>query len=575
MSYNLIWIFLLILQAFVASLPIQDRYDLSVIGIDQNSRDVSPEIPKYDDTADSGNEKVISVRITSSVAVGRGKEKLPYKPPTHKYEPEVQHFLPKTTPAEIGPTVPSSRSEETVSELPSDLPPNLVGANIEYIKQIHAKKDSKDHTIEPVHPFQTMVNQHSNENEPLTKIDEYDEDIPTARKVPSTPDANLFHERKENRHYQHSDVNVPIEVYNRHSHINFTTDSFAEPSANYGLRMNSESNTNGANETIPMIDQQTNKKENRDINSFVSNVNNYHSDDSIAESSIKSVEFAKTTATVPPSYIQGLTNEPLNERQNNQRLTTVSFNIVHDGAKSSNNNEASTSYITTSQVVPNHQQQFQEPAKIYSEPARIYSEPSKFYSEPAKIYSEPAKIYSEPAKVYSEPAKIYSEPAKFYSEPASLHLNENIPNVPSVPPNYPPWRRRPQRPIAGTTMNTTPISTITNTYQLGSTQMEHQPERNYEVDEKVSVLTDGRSHGVQETSTEKCKQDNCKVGYVVEGRQYKKYRVEERTADGFIVGEYGVVRNEDGALRGVRYTADSDASPRLIHDALMKFLQLK
>lgn len=68
--------------------------------------------------------------------------------------------------------------------------------------------------------------------------------------------------------------------------------------------------------------------------------------------------------------------------------------------------------------------------------------------------------------------------------------------------------------------------------------------------------------------------DHHKVGYVVEGRNYRKYRVEERTSDGFIVGEYGVVSNNDGSLRGVRYTADGTINPSVIYDALMKFLSL-
>lgn len=110
-----------------------------------------------------------------------------------------------------------------------------------------------------------------------------------------------------------------------------------------------------------------------------------------------------------------------------------------------------------------------------------------------------------------------------------------------------------------------------------------QPEQNYEVDEAVSVVTNGRAHGVQpslppdkaeQRGNSTKKDDNQKVGYVVEGRNYRKYRVEERTADGFIVGEYGVVSHDDGSLRGVRYTADGTINPRLIYDALMKFLSL-
>lgn len=119
-----------------------------------------------------------------------------------------------------------------------------------------------------------------------------------------------------------------------------------------------------------------------------------------------------------------------------------------------------------------------------------------------------------------------------------------------------------------------------------------QPEQNYEIDESVSVITNGRTHGIQtlknlpekfpsatpaldgKTMEATTDADGQKVGYVVEGRNYRKYRVEERTSDGFIVGEYGVVSHNDGTLRGVRYTADGTINPRLIYDALMKFLSL-
>jgi len=106
-----------------------------------------------------------------------------------------------------------------------------------------------------------------------------------------------------------------------------------------------------------------------------------------------------------------------------------------------------------------------------------------------------------------------------------------------------------------------------------------QPEENYEVDEAVSVMTNGRAHGVQPQSTSSparlsVQDAEKKSGYVVEGRNYRKYRVEERTPDGFIVGEYGVVSHDDGSLRGVRYTADGTINPRLIYDALLKFLNL-
>lgn len=79
------------------------------------------------------------------------------------------------------------------------------------------------------------------------------------------------------------------------------------------------------------------------------------------------------------------------------------------------------------------------------------------------------------------------------------------------------------------------------------------PEQNYEVDESVSLMTNGRAHGIQSTTQkptlhiEKILQpsihaqlnidgQDAKFGVVFEGRDFRKYKVEEKTADGFIVG---------------------------------------
>lgn len=144
-------------------------------------------------------------------------------------------------------------------------------------------------------------------------------------------------------------------------------------------------------------------------------------------------------------------------------------------------------------------------------------------------------------------------------------------------------------------------------------QVYAEPEQNYEVDEAVSVLSDGRVHGVQQphvpttavprgpavfdvittttttasistttgsstttsSTTSATAVETRKSGYVVDGKHYRKYRVEEETPDGFIVGEYGVVSHHDGTTRGVRYTADSSINPRVIYEALAKFLALR
>lgn len=217
-------------------------------------------------------------------------------------------------------------------------------------------------------------------------------------------------------------------------------------------------------------------------------------------------------------------------------------------------NEPAKVYSEPTKVYGEPEKVYGEPAKVYSEPAKVYSEPAKVYSEPAKVYSEPAKIYGEPEKVYSEPSKIYSEPAKVYSEPAKIY---------SQPAK-----------VYGE-----PSKIYNSEGQPVDRQSSEPDEQNYEIDESVSVGSNGNVHGPQLVVTEETPgasevEDGHKVGYVVEGRNYRKYRVEERTPDGFIVGEYGVVSHDDGSLRGVRYTADGTINPQLIYDALMKFLAL-
>ncbi|XP_026472574.1 uncharacterized protein LOC113376748 isoform X1 [Ctenocephalides felis] len=297
-------------------------------------------------------------------------------------------------------------------------------------------------------------------------------------------------------------------------------------------------------------------------------------------------------------------------------------------------NEPAKNYGEPEKIYSEPAKIYSEPAKVYGQPEKIYSEPAKVYGEPAKIYSEPAKIYSEPAKIYSEPAKIYGEPAKVYSEPEKPYQEPSkfgaiVKPIVSVKfgthisPDKEEFITHPVEAKTKTDKPTQVPPTIVDyskkTYdELNAPreevnfeskkivddgsyrpsehehveqnweepeqdyrpvtpvprgeQYESTPEQNYEVDEAVSVQTNGRAHGVQ--SPKKKDDENQKVGYVVEGRNFRKYRVEERTADGFIVGEYGVVSHDDGSLRGVRYTADGTTNPRLIYDALMKFLSL-
>ena len=276
--------------------------------------------------------------------------------------------------------------------------------------------------------------------------------------------------------------------------------------------------------------------------------------------------------------------------------------------------EASKVYSVPSKVYSEPSKVYSKPSEVYSVPEKVYSEPSKIYSEPARVYSEVSKVYSKPSRVYGVPSKVYSEPAKVYSLPPTTSttttstttmpsiqsisrttntkkvifnldkLPYDLLNAPAVDDNsnylYAPHLDN-QR-FHQVTKNSNNKNTKFNSFPkepVETTTAHHipTPEQNYEIDEAVSVMTNGRTHGIQAPTSSPAKNSDDidpKVGYVVEGRNFRKYRVEEKTSDGFIVGEYGVVSNNDGSLRGVRYTADSNINPNLIYEALMKFLSL-
>ncbi|KAJ0175561.1 hypothetical protein K1T71_008720 [Dendrolimus kikuchii] len=563
MNNGLPWTLLLVLHFLVViSHPIQNYNTNTDVGLDQLHED---EMFKNNNT----NEKIISVRITSSVAVGRQKGRLHKS--SHDNHRNKTNNQPNINPKDTRKAITTETYVSTSTDNQSELHPDLAGANIEFIKQLYAKKGSKDHHSEYVHPFQVHIqnqNRYDDLIQDTTTVHPFEEKESSDDLIIANPlnDTNHISDAKIGN-YQNINKTSQANANNDNINLNKSDEILVHSSTKLVLDFTSdnaenyESNEDSFMSTVENENMSNNKSE---IQKYQNGNESY---DTIAESSITSftvknnnenIENNDDIENVPlarsvsfprgaQNYIDNIRRTTNLEREPKSQLTTISFSIIHDPPKDFE--QTNNKYVPPSQPLP-------EPKKldhpiVYSEPAKIYSEPAKFYSEPAKIYSEPAKIYSEPAKVYSEPAKIYSEPAKFYSEPASLHLPDQQ-----------------KIPIPITSSINSPLIENTPSKTTNPTKVGAQIQKNYD-------QTHERSTVIQDSSTEKCQEDSCKVGYVVEGRQFKKYRVEERTSDGFIVGEYGVVRNEDGALRGVRYTADSDASPRLIYDALMKFLQLR
>lgn len=235
-------------------------------------------------------------------------------------------------------------------------------------------------------------------------------------------------------------------------------------------------------------------------------------------------------------------------------------------------------------------------------PTTMMTDPSKVQGN-TNVPPQRKPIFTDLIKVpydaLNAPLDEYPQPKQ--KQPIQIHHQQVFDH--NVTSNYQHFQQFIPKPISPPMMNQN-----LNTHHYQTTA---QPEQNYEVDEAVSVLTNGKAHGIQTTTSttpippststirpydissslipntdgseqpqlndpnQQQQNHDSKFGYVVEGRNYRKYRVEEKTPDGFIVGEYGVVNNNDGSpLRGVRYTADSNINPRLIYDALLKFLSL-
>lgn len=290
-------------------------------------------------------------------------------------------------------------------------------------------------------------------------------------------------------------------------------------------------------------------------------------------------------------------------------------------------------YSEPSRVYSEPSKVYSKPSKVYSEPSRVYGEPSKVYlhsgheAKPTKLStttSSPTTKTTTPTSTTTTTLTRLSSTVRtasvYYSEHQVSPVKKVIFNLDKLPydllnapasddegnsKNYlfaphldtqrfhhfnrksqdQQFQSRHQLPPTSLSHRTTTSpqqETTTTRHDLDWT-----PEPNYDeqppsqtsasIPQSASSTTPNNSDDDPPESTadaEDADDVDPKVGFVVEGRNYRKYRVEEKTPDGFIVGEYGVVSNNDGSLRGVRYTADSNISPNLIYEALMKFLSL-
>ena len=87
--------------------------------------------------------------------------------------------------------------------------------------------------------------------------------------------------------------------------------------------------------------------------------------------------------------------------------------------------------------------------------------------------------------------------------------------------------------------------------------------------QELGSLTAGDHDGDQETGLNMGELDNSEFD-----QDAHKYLVEEKTHDGYIIGEFGVISPSSDILRGVRYTAHGSTDPQLIQEMLRIFWSL-
>lgn len=331
----------------------------------------------------------------------------------------------------------------------------------------------------------------------------------------------------------------------------------------------------------------------------------------------------------PSTFFEVSTTRPLPNPRRNKITRTVSSEIGDPSSLLFNLNNLHSTIPTTTQSpkVIN----WQEPAKVWSEPAKIWGEPSKVWGEPERVWSEPAKVWSEPEKIWSAPKNPPQDdhmqgdqpPQEIPSggteeedsppegtfvvlgddenegdsidgdlgRPLMLHHFTIPPNdkptvsvstsvSSSISTNGPTSRRVPQSFQDQQAQPSQPQSHHRQYhFQHHQVISTNKPSGgNYSSDSGLITNNNNNSSDSLEINSQQPqpqKKTGKKFGYVIEGANVRKYRVEERTPDGYIVGEYGVLNNQNAFLRGVRYTADGTINPRLIHEALMKFLSLR
>ena len=210
--------------------------------------------------------------------------------------------------------------------------------------------------------------------------------------------------------------------------------------------------------------------------------------------------------------------------------------------------------------------------------------PEVNYATPESVYGTPESVHGTPESVHGTPESVYGIPEQAQNTAATPRKADAHPATTEATTEL--ARRLHSPPLDGSTVEADLIQqfgdALEPTGETAKAQFQSGEQHNVKQSAHWSLdvgdeedpaatfdqqLDQSPPDGDSEDSEEN--QD-----MFISDHDAHKYLVEEKTPDGYIVGEFGIVSRSSGNLRGVRYTAHGSINPQLIQDALRTFLSL-
>lgn len=252
--------------------------------------------------------------------------------------------------------------------------------------------------------------------------------------------------------------------------------------------------------------------------------------------------------------------------------------------------ESTTSTLALSGVTPEINYATPEtnhatPESVHAQPEIVHGKPEVNYATPETNYATPERNYATPEINYATPEMQYGRPEAEFVATFHGHSSKSTTQAASTTTTSTTTELPTTLPVSESTATGNSIQVVKTA--IGPViSISLSQEAVDQIKELTNPPLDGQppvSQGLESSPVDDDEDYGDGKGALVSNLDDEseidpdahKYLVEEKTPDGYIVGEFGVISRSSGSLRGVRYTAHGSINPQLIQDALRTFLSLK